>query len=593
MYRFVTAVLIASFVSSGLSVRQATTAKPESNHRSRRLRRPVALALVDHGKSLCVANQRSGSISIVDAAKLQPIAEWVVGRGLADLTAMPDGRHLLAVDEAAHELILLEYRDRMLNLLDRVQLSAYPVSVLVDGDGSQCFVASLWSRRLTVVEISRDGESGTALKLNVANSIALPFAPRKQLFVRDGKTLIVADSFGGRLGIVDVKSCKLQSVRTLPAHNIRGLSESSDRRMLVVSHQILNRLARTTADDIHWGVLMTNNLRLLSLDVLLAPETNVLKGSHLAHLGDVGGAGGDPADVTVLKNGQVVVALAGVGEIAIGQENKIGFQRLAVGSRPTDVLVDASGQIAYVANTFSDSVSVVNLKNGSVQTEIPLGPRPKLSDSDRGELLFYDARLSHDSWMSCHSCHTDGHSNGMLNDNLGDGSFGAPKRVLSLLGVGDTGPWAWNGGMKDLPSQIRKSVQTTMRGKELAAEQVKNLTAYLRSLSPPPSINSSTNADNQTAIKRGNQVYRQQGCASCHAPPNYTSSKTFDIGIADEVGQSKFNPPSLRGVRHRDAFFHDNRARRLDHVFTRHDHQLRDELSKQQLSDLLAFLRSL
>ena len=52
--------------------------------------------------------------------------------------------------------------------------------------------------------------------------------------------------------------------------------------------------------------------------------------------------------------------------------------------------------------------------------------------------------------MSCHSCHPDGHTNGLLNDNLGDGNFGAPKRVLSLLGVGQTGPWAWNGGVADL-----------------------------------------------------------------------------------------------------------------------------------------------
>ena len=49
--------------------------------------------------------------------------------------------------------------------------------------------------------------------------------------------------------------------------------------------------------------------------------------------------------------------------------------------------------------------------------------------------------------MSCHSCHTDGHTNGQLNDNLSDfKTFGAPKRVLSLLGKRDTMPLAWNGG---------------------------------------------------------------------------------------------------------------------------------------------------
>ena len=38
--------------------------------------------------------------------------------------------------------------------------------------------------------------------------------------------------------------------------------------------------------------------------------------------------------------------------------------------------------------------------------------------------------------MSCHSCHTDGHTSGRLADTLGDDTFGTPKRVLSLLGLG-------------------------------------------------------------------------------------------------------------------------------------------------------------
>ena len=105
-----------------------------------------------------------------------------------------------------------------------------------------------------------------------------------------------------------------------------------------------------------------------------------------------------------------------------------------------------------------------------------------------GELLFHSARLSHDGWMSCHSCHTDGHTNGLLNDNLGDNSFDAPKRVLSLLGVADTAPWGWNGGMHDLAEQVRKSVRTTMRGPELSDEQTAALVAYLRTLAPAPPL---------------------------------------------------------------------------------------------------------
>ena len=69
-----------------------------------------------------------------------------------------------------------------------------------------------------------------------------------------------------------------------------------------------------------------------------------------------------------------------------------------------------------------------------VLDQISLGARPELSAAERGEDLFYDARLSLQGWLSCHSCHTDGHSSGKLADTFSDTTFGTPKRILSLLG---------------------------------------------------------------------------------------------------------------------------------------------------------------
>src|SRR5581483_10037739 len=139
-------------------------------------------------------------------------------------------------------------------------------------------------------------------------------------------------------------------------------------------------------------------------------------------------------------------------------------------------------------------------------------------------------------WMSCHSCHSDGHSNGGLADTLGDGSFGAPKRVLSLLGARDSAPYAWNGSVPDLGDQIRKSVKSTMHGRPLSEDQVQQLAAYLRTLSPPPGLAVARGEIHQPEVDRGRDVFRKQGCAECHVPPAYTSPKTYSVGLADEVG---------------------------------------------------------
>src|SRR5262245_34480971 len=69
-----------------------------------RVRQPVALVVADGGRTVLVANRRSGSLSVIDAATRGVVAEHEVGRGLADLAVLPDGRHLLVVDQAANEL---------------------------------------------------------------------------------------------------------------------------------------------------------------------------------------------------------------------------------------------------------------------------------------------------------------------------------------------------------------------------------------------------------------------------------------------------------------------------------------------------------
>src|SRR5207248_4685234 len=117
-------------------------------------------------------------------------------------------------------------------------------------------------------------------------------------------------------------------------------------------------------------------------------------------------------------------------------------------------------------------------------------------------------------------------------------------------------------------------------------------TAFLRTLPPPPPLGSSAEKGDGPAVRRGRELFDRHGCAACHTPPSYTSPRTYDVGLVDEVGNTRFNPPSLRGVSQGGPYFHDNRAVTLGEVFTRHRHQLHEELPRQQLVDLLTFLGS-
>jgi YVTN family beta-propeller protein len=512
---------------------------PKDRKTEVRLRRPVALALVEDGQRLLVANRDSGTLAVVDTSSRAVLSEIRVGQRLSDLILTPGADRVLVTDEAAGELVVLSRQADTLREVRRFTTGLSPVSVSVRADGRQAAVACLWPRQLMLFDLT--GDNATAPTV-----VDLPFAPRAQLAI-DNK-LVVADSFGGQLALVDLQRQQVDSVRSLPIHNIRGLALDQARKHLLLTHQMLHRQGHPNATDIRSGSLVSNHVRQLKLTHVLNPADYLSHDEELYQLGDVEEGAGDPAAVVAGADGSLLVAFAGVHELAIGWPHKVIWTRLPVGQRPTAIAVDAAAQKAYVANTFADSISVIDLSTAKVSAEIRLGRLPELTPAERGELLFFDARLSLDGWYSCHSCHSDGHSSGQLNDNFTDGSFGTPKRVLSLLGVKDSAPWAWNGQMKELAEQVRQSLTSTMQGPEPKTADVAALTAYLQTLSPPPALAQARGKTDRAARERGRQMFTDLGCVGCHKPPLYTTARTYDVGLRDEAGETKFNPPSLRGV---------------------------------------------
>ena len=550
------------------------------------LRRPVGLAQSEDGRWLYVANRDSGSISVIDLSSREVVAEHAIGKRLSDLAALPDFGRLLAVDEAAHELLLLDPDGDRVRVVQRLPVSPYPTSIHVAAGGREATIASLWSRRLSFVELGAEAK--------VAAALDLPFAPRCQVRLPAKDRLLVADSFSGKLAIVELSSRSLVQTVAFPGHNIRGLGVSPDGQMLMAAHQMLNELAHSIQNDIHWGLLMSNDLRWLKVDSVLAGGKQLYYGAHMHPLGEANRGGGDPGGLDVAPDGTVVVAISGVSEVALGKEGDFSMRRVKVPRRPTAVRIAKGGRQAFVASTLDDSISILDLAEKKLVGTIKLGPAPELSLAQQGELLFFDARLSHDGWMSCQSCHTDGHANGQMNDNFSDRSFGAPKRVLSLLGVRDTLPLAWSGQVQTLERQIHNSVESTMqRDDAFPPDQARAIAAYVQTLELPPSLDALRGTADRAAIARGKLVFERRNCAQCHPAPTYTSPVAYDVGLTDAEGNKKFNPPSLRGLSHRGPFFHDNSAAKLEDVFLTHGHPSDSAFSAAEVRDLVAFLQNL
>jgi hypothetical protein len=127
--------------------------------------------------------------------------------------------------------------------------------------------------------------------------------------IEQGRFVVVADAFGGKVAVISVTDPTVRKTLSIPAHNIRGLTLQEEAGVSVVSHQRLYSMANTTAGDIHWGNLLGNHLRFLHLkDIHLLSR-------GMAGFQDLGGpshGAGDPGAIVTASSGQLIVCLSGV-----------------------------------------------------------------------------------------------------------------------------------------------------------------------------------------------------------------------------------------------------------------------------------------
>ena len=573
--------------------------KSEELASSTHLRHPVRMAWSNQGQSqVVVANSNSGSLSLVDLNTRRVLAEQSIAESISDML-MPDSLdQMLILDDSQHGLRMIHFAD---NKFDRtssefVPLAQNPTRIVIHPDSNRIAIASKWSRRVTLMSKGSSGKQSSLWQIEQV--IDLSFPPGELTFIPNTNNLLIADAFNGMIVMMNSETQETYMACQLPVNNIANLTFASkpDTSTVWLSGESLNSYATTINPEVTWGVLMDNQVRSIPLKELQDPRRTSMHLGSVYGMGDETGPGGDPGRVLVKSDGALITALQGVDRVAIRPQLPRSYtDRILVGDRPIDMLLNREETMLYVLNQFSDSISVINLQQSKVVHEITLGPQPELTDSDKGERLFFDATLSLRGWYSCHSCHTEGHTTGLLNDNLGDDHFGSPKRILTLLGVHSTSPFSWLGKMNNLEDQIAKSLHQTMLHRGSIDDKAKLIATYLKTLKAPPSIHHARGNFNSNFFEVGKAIFRKEGCHKCHRPPHYTVPDTFNVGLKDEAGNVEFNPPSLRGISQRDTYLHNNGASSIEQLLfeQKHPDPTRTPINAADRSALIYFLNSL
>ncbi len=134
-----------------------------------------------------------------------------------------------------------------------------------------------------------------------------------------------------------------------------------------------------------------------------------------------------------------------------------------------------------------------------------------------------------------------------------------------------------------------------------ASDLIEAIVAYVLSLDPPP--NPRPQGDREA---RGRGIFEREGCASCHAGPDYTNGEVIPIeAIGTDAARARvefpkgYRVPTLRRLDLQRIFLHDGSVASLGALFTRErlrtapGHPFGLTLDETEREDLVAFLLSL
>ncbi len=574
--------------------------------------RPTSAAVSSDGKTILVVGPSSGVVHVIDVAEARKLKSIDVGQSLTAIARVGDSDLFAITDGKASELVFakLTPRDSALTLVARTRLARSPHKIAV-GKRGDIAISSLWQRTISIVDASLLAKldvnsaaenlqsNGLSLR-SFITEIALPFNPGEALFI-DASRLLVADHFGGDYAIIDLANKTIATRFAVDGHQLRGLTLDERESRILFTRQLLDETLPTSLEHQMSGKLLQNQLCAIKLSNLPAVISSKDAGQRLepslvVNLDKTLASGAaDPSSLVLTKN-QLLITLAGRDELLILSRDTFSKNAsIPLGKRPLSIAGPTVDGRFVVVENLSDSISIVDSEQSWPRESVQLSNIDEAWPQLKGERLFYSGATSATGSLSCHSCHIDGHTHGLKSDTQGDATIGAPKRTLTLLGTSLTDRWSWTGQHQNLTQQVEQSLVSSMQmPKDLPLSSVSEIASYLHTLAVPPPLRIAETADDKAQQARGQQLFQSLDCKKCHIPPlTFTAQESLEIGISDELGQKKFNPPSLRGVGQGKAFLHDSRAKLLRDVFEVHGHQLPRDLAAAELDDLLFFLESL
>ncbi len=580
---------------------------------------PIAVTADAEGKMLFVALATGKKVAFVNLVQGK-VTHWV------DLPAIPNGIALSADDkklvvttnDPAGTVAVLDVPQG--KLLATWRAGHTPSAPLFSPDGQTVYIANRFNNTVSMIDVTSGQEKKRWHVSREPVAMALS-SDAKLLFVvnllpsQAATEQVVASD----VTVLNVASDEINEI-LLPngSTGAHGIAMSPDGKFCYVTH-ILGRYQVPTT-QVERGWINTN-----ALSIIDVAEQKLIRTVLLDEI-DRGAA--NPWPVACSKDGKfVVIGLAGLQEIMVldrielharlekaDKSQPVGYSAGDSQSTPNNLAfltgarrrlplngigprsLTMVGNKAYVALYFSDCVEAVDVEEAtSHPLTLSLGPQQPLTTMRQGEIAFFDARTCFQHWMSCGSCHPDTRVDGLNWDLLNDG-IGNPKNTRSMLWAHRTPP-AMSLGVRGTAEVAVRAGFRYIKFLIVPEELAQATDEFLKSLTPVPSPHLKNGKLSESA-QRGEKIFQQVGCASCHPSPLFTDLKKHNVGTGGlRENEDSFDTPTLVESWRTAPYLHDGRAKSILDVIQKFNvgdkHGKTSNLSPQEIADLTEYVLSL
>jgi YVTN family beta-propeller protein len=600
--------------------------EPPKTAKSPQYKTPLNMALSPDGNEIYVACEASHTVIVVDVSTLKKVAEIEAGHHPTDVTFSPDGEKAYVSNRLDDTVSVIDVALRKVTAT--IPVGDEPHGVLTDASGKHLYVLNTSTDSISVFDTAA---------LKEIKRLTASRSPWSLSLSPDGSEIFVTNNLSrfvefrtpsmSEVTVLDTARAVVAERIVVPAANLlQGVDWHPSGKFAVITLNRTKNLVPMTRLLQGWTI--TNGLGIIWRD---GRVDQVL-------LDEPGMCFPDPADVAITPDGRLaLVTSSGSNRIAVvnlpklikmlesaspyerarvfpnhlGKPTEFVITHISTKHSPRGIIITPDGKTAFAANALDDSLTVIDLNKLDAVARVDLGGPKVITKVRYGERLFHSADITFHRQFSCHSCHPDGHIDGLTYDIEPDGIGSSPVDNRTLRGILDTAPFKWEGTNPSLQRQCgpRLAVFFT-RIQPFTPKELSALDNYICTIPRPPNRYRPLGAELTEAQRRGKKMFertmtndgrvipKEDRCVTCHFPPLYTDRDRHDIGTKFELDrESEFDTPHLNNIYDSAPYLHNGIAETLEEIWTRYNpddrHGVTNDMTKDQLNDLIEFLKTL